>query len=207
MSTRRLRRGDTTTSGLAQARLASRVIGMPVSAFETGQFCLASSAIRSNSSSAMPGTFALRSRWLPVMPFARLEGDGRRDLEAVGGVAGLLERERERHREAGRMGRAEEFLGIGAARIRPRIGPSSRPGTRPGRWSRASWCPIRSIRSPCHTVVASLVSAIREPPRRRFPLYGGAAGPLRRGGLPAENAGAHQQQVDLAADAVRRTPS
>ena len=41
---------------------------MPARAFETGQFCLASSARRSNSSSVIPGTFALTSRWLPVMP-------------------------------------------------------------------------------------------------------------------------------------------
>ncbi len=172
MSTRNLRRGDTTTSGLAQARLASRVIAVPVSAFETGQFCLASSAIRSNSSSAIPGTFALSSRWLPVMPSPGLEGDGCRHLQAVGGVAGLLERERERHREARRVRGAEQLLGVrvpGLA-LGARLPVDRR--TRRGRWSRASSCPIRSIRSPCHTVVASLVSAIGNLQARRLPTLG-----------------------------------
>ena len=55
-------------SGAQEVSAASRVIGTPASALDTGQFALASSAMRWKSSSEMPATFAVTSRWLPVMP-------------------------------------------------------------------------------------------------------------------------------------------
>ena len=52
----------------SSTRVASKVMVVPVSACETGQFCLASSAAAANCSAVRPGTTAFTVSLIPVMP-------------------------------------------------------------------------------------------------------------------------------------------
>ena len=62
---------------------------MPASAFEIGQFSLASSAIFWNSSSVMPGDLRAHQQVAARDALAGLERDGCRDLQALGCVTRL----------------------------------------------------------------------------------------------------------------------
>ena len=68
------------------AREAERVIVVPVSAWLTGQFALASSAAATTSSSDMPSTVPTTVRWIPVMPVPGVNSTSAWVSRAVGGV-------------------------------------------------------------------------------------------------------------------------
>ena len=76
-----------------QASLADSVIVVPVRAWLTGQFFLASSAAATNASLSMPGTVPSTVRWMPVMPSPGWKLTSAEVTSLVGGVPARVIRE------------------------------------------------------------------------------------------------------------------
>ena len=99
----------------AQASFADSVIVVPVSAWLTGQFFLASSAAATKPSSSRPGHGALDGEVDAGDARTRLEGDVGGGDEPGRRGAGAGQAVRERHGEAAGVGGRDQLLGAGLA--------------------------------------------------------------------------------------------
>ena len=100
--------------GEGYASVAVRVMVVPVSAWLTGQPVLAASAAATKSSADMPGTVPRTVRWMPVIPSPGWKVTSAVVSSVSGGRARLGEPVGQRHREAGRVGGADQLLGARA---------------------------------------------------------------------------------------------